>query len=237
VRPRATTTNGSQISNQGTVTFDGKSEPSPPTGPWLNTVDNTPPASHVTALGATQGAPSFTVQWSADNAPPDLKDYTVCVREDNGPYRAWRTNTSATADTFMATRTDHLNHTYAFYSVARDLVGNMENPPTNPDFDTQTLSTTGVAPGPTWTLALAGARPNPARGTIHVSFTLANRDKATLEMIDVAGRRVERREVGTLGPGPHVVTLGGAPRLKSGIYFLRLTQGEDVLRSRVVLVR
>ena len=197
--------NGTQISNQAVLTFDGVGQNTPT---WLNTVDETPPTSHVVALGGTQGAPSFTVQWSADGAPPDLKDYTVCVREDNGPYRAWRTNTAAVSDTFMASRTDHTVHTYSFYSIARDQVGNMETAPANPDYDTQTLSTTGVEPGSGWRLALGGARPNPAHGSINVWFTLANREPAALEMIDIAGRRVTRREVGSMGAGPHLVNLG-----------------------------
>jgi hypothetical protein len=42
-------------------------------------------------------------------------------------------------------------HTYAFYSVARDMTGNIEPPPPAPD--AQTLSTTAVAmdrDGPHW---------------------------------------------------------------------------------------
>ncbi len=58
-------------------------------------------------------------------------------------------------------------------------------------------------------LSLAGLRPNPATGrglTIH--FSLVSTEPASLEMLDLAGRRVQAREVGALGPGPHVVHLG-----------------------------
>ena len=68
-------------------------------------------------------------------------------------------------------------------------------------------------------------------------FTLPNRDPATLELIDIAGRRLMRREVGSLGPGPHLMTMGAATRLKSGIYFLRLIRGDQVLHARVALIR
>jgi hypothetical protein len=34
-----------------------------------------------------------------------------------------------------------------------------------------------------------------------------------------------------------VVQLGASPRLRSGLYFLRLIQGERVLKARVVLMR
>ena len=72
---------------------------------------------------------------------------------------------------------------------------------------------------------------------MNVWFTLPNRDPAKLELIDIAGRRVIRQEVGSLGPGPHAVTLGATPRLRSGLYFLRLTQGARMLKARVVLMR
>jgi hypothetical protein len=72
---------------------------------------------------------------------------------------------------------------------------------------------------------------------IHAWFTLPSRDPATLELIDIAGRRVVRHEVGAWGPGPQVLTLGASPRLTSGLYFLRLTQAGRVLNARVVLMR
>ncbi len=85
-------------------------------------------------------------------------------------------------------------------------------------------------------LALEGARPNPTTGALRVWLTLPSREAATLELIDVAGRRVLRRDVGSLGPGAHGVALDAA-RLRPGLYFIRLAQGASVRRSRVVVVR
>ena len=56
-------------------------------------------------------------------------------------------------------------------------------------------------------------------------------------MIDLASRRVVRRDVGALGPGQHLVVLDSSPGLRSGLYFLRLTQDGHRLTSRVVLIR
>jgi hypothetical protein len=50
-------------------------------------------------------------------------------------------------------------------------------------------------------------------------FTLPNRERATLDVVDVLGRRVLRREVGSLGPGVHSVTLEAAPPIRPGLYF------------------
>ena len=231
VRPRSTTTNGTGITNVATLTFDSKQQSTPTVS---NTVDNTPPASHVTGVAPTTGALSQTVSWVADNSP-DVKDYTVCVAEDGGPYRAWRTNTTVTTDTLGAS-TDHHAHTYKLYSQARDQVGNIQPTPTNPDVTV--ASAVDVEPARAWTLALEGPRPNPARdGSLHVWLTLASREPATLDLIDIAGRRVARRDVGSLGPGPHVVTFTPSLAPRAGLYFLRLAQGGRMVHGRVVVIR
>jgi hypothetical protein len=156
------------------------------------------------------------------------------VAEDGGPYRVWRLNTTATTDTLVPPG-NHQVHQYAFYSVARDLSGNIEPPPPGPDATTQSRAAVDDA-GPL-RLALQGARPNPATSAIRVWFTLPTNEPATLEVVDVAGRRMLRREIGTLGPGSHSVTLDTAPMLSPGLYFLRLSQGTRRLTDRVVVMR
>src|SRR5437867_5806894 len=59
-------------------------------------------------------------------------------------------------------------------------------------------------------LALEGLSPNPATGALNVSFTLPNAAPAMLELLDVSGRRIAAREVGSLGAGFHFVRLDEA---------------------------
>jgi hypothetical protein len=85
--------------------------------------------------------------------------------------------------------------------------------------------------------ALEGARPNPAfGGRMLVHFALPDGAPATLELLDVAGRRVRERAVGGLGAGRHFVDLSGGQRLAPGLYFLRLTQGANQRVARATLV-
>jgi uncharacterized repeat protein (TIGR01451 family) len=234
VQPSASAADSSQIQNQASIAFDNHAPET--TLPVVNTLDKQPPASEVLDLDPTIGSSSFTVNW-VSNAPPDLGDFTIYVAEDAGPYNIWMgmQNTTLTSGTYTPRPG---GHTYKFYSEAHDRSGNVEGPPTNPDYDAQTYSTVAVeSDAGASRLALEGARPNPARGVISVAFSLPNTERATLELIDIAGRRVARREVGSLGPGRHVLALGGSPRLRSGLYFLRLIQGQRVLRARVVLMR
>jgi hypothetical protein len=85
--------------------------------------------------------------------------------------------------------------------------------------------------------ALHGARPNPAvsGNGVLVSFTLPDAAPATLELLDVGGRRVSERHV--TGPGARIVNLSEGLALEPGVYLIRLTQGTHSLTSRVTVMR
>ena len=85
-------------------------------------------------------------------------------------------------------------------------------------------------------LALAGFAPNPSPRGASVAFTLPDDSPATLEVHDIAGRLVMRRDVGALGAGRHVVAFGSDARLDSGMYLIRLRSaaGQRVARGVVM---
>jgi len=84
--------------------------------------------------------------------------------------------------------------------------------------------------------ALEGFRPNPAVGLPIVSLTLAKSEPARLEVFDLRGRLVLRRDLSGLGAGRHSVSLDDGARLAPGVYVLRLTQGDQVARVRGVVL-
>ncbi len=86
-------------------------------------------------------------------------------------------------------------------------------------------------------LALAGLRPNPAGPNPSVTFTLPDASPARLEVLDVGGRRILARDVGSLGPGTHVVSLDLQRPLPPGLYLLRLTHGDRAVTARSVVSR
>jgi hypothetical protein len=101
-----------------------------------------------------------------------------------------------------------------------------------------------VIAGETWVtvpaaldLALLGARPNPAERDLFVAFALPRAGAARLDLIDVAGRIVRAREVGSLGAGRHTVNLGEGGPLPMGVYVLRLSMDGRAVTSRVSVVR
>jgi len=89
------------------------------------------------------------------------------------------------------------------------------------------------APG----LALEGLWPNPTADVFNVSLSLISSERATLELVDVGGRMIVHREIGSLGTGRHLVSLGSAVNLRAGIYLVRLTQAGRSIVSRVCVIR
>jgi cytochrome c5 len=86
------------------------------------------------------------------------------------------------------------------------------------------------------TLALRAALSNPG-DRVAISFSLPSAAPATVELIDIQGRRILSRDVGSMGAGIHEVALDPGRRLPSGVYFVRLTQGNRFVTAKAVLTR
>ena len=91
----------------------------------------------------------------------------------------------------------------------------------------------GVGEPPGAGFSLHRVRPTPSRGRLGVDLSLPDARPARLELIDVAGRRVAAREVGSLGAGTHHVEL--ASDLRAGVYLVRLTR-EGLARTTKAVV-
>lgn len=85
--------------------------------------------------------------------------------------------------------------------------------------------------------ALNRVSPNPVVDRFSVSFSLPSAAPARLELIDLAGRRVFSKDVGSLGAGSHHLEIDGAHSFAPGMYFLRLAQSGQMLSSRVVIAQ
>jgi len=85
-------------------------------------------------------------------------------------------------------------------------------------------------------LALLGAYPNPMRSDLTVALSLAGAGSASLELLDLAGRRIALREVGSLGAGSHRVTLLNGRSVRPGLYLVRLAQGGQTRSLKVAVL-
>jgi hypothetical protein len=84
-------------------------------------------------------------------------------------------------------------------------------------------------------LAPAGSNPSRANG-FRVRFSLTGAEPASLEVVDVSGRRISARSVGSFGAGTHTLELADEAQIKPGLYFVRLRQGERVRMIRLAKI-
>jgi hypothetical protein len=87
-------------------------------------------------------------------------------------------------------------------------------------------------------LAMLGFFPNPSRdGAPRVAFVLPVAGEATLELLDIGGRRVAEHRFDRLEAGAHQWDVSRDARLAPGVYVSRVTQGGRSMSRRVTLLR
>ena len=90
---------------------------------------------------------------------------------------------------------------------------------------------------------LIGNRPNPFNPTTTISYVVAgaSETRVTLDVFDLAGRKIVRLTDAIRTPGEHSVVWNGVDagerRLASGVYFARLTVGEDVDVLKMIMLK
>jgi len=190
-------------------------------------VDHVAPA-QPTGLVAAYSGGQTNLGWSA-NTENDLDSYRI--------YRATSADFTPALDNRIATQ---ISTSYAdvgpagrYYKVsAVDVNGNESGfALITPDETTEVDFERPVA------FALEGVRPNPAnRSRLNVAFALPSGAAARLDLIDVSGRRVISREVGSLGAGRHTVNLSEGRAVAPGLYWVRFTQGANERAARVAVI-
>ncbi|HEX3086623.1 MAG TPA: DUF4214 domain-containing protein, partial [Pyrinomonadaceae bacterium] len=134
VMPKAGLATNTQINNQATIVFD-KNTPID-TNAFVNTIDNSNPTSNVTALSSSQPIHSFLVKWAGADTGSGLRDYTVFVSANGGPFTVWLADTTDTSRYFYG----NASTSYSFYTIARDLAGNTQTAKTAADAATTTTA-------------------------------------------------------------------------------------------------
>ncbi len=69
--------------------------------------------------------------------------------------------------------------------------------------------------------AMLGASPNPFRASTRIRYSLADWANVSLEVYDVLGRQVSKRELGLLPPGEHDAVLD-REGLSTSVYLVRV---------------
>ena len=178
-------------------------------------VDNLGPAPP-TPFNGTYSAGATHLTWGA-NTEHDLGGYRL-YRGVTADFEPGPSNLVATINT---TSYDDVGPAGDYYKLSAADVNGNESTFTS----LGPGQITGVGQEPL-AFALEGIRPNPTSGLeLAVHFVLAPGVAASLELVDVAGRRIVAREVGSLGEGRHTLNLGAGRHLAPGLYLVRLRQG------------
>lgn len=143
VSPRTGLPTRTEIRNQAQIVFDTNEPIDTPV--WLNTLDTDAPSSEVATLPDAQETAVINVQWSGNDTGSGVKNFTIWVSEDYGPWTVWLRDTPATSETYLG----FPGRTYQFMSTASDHARNMEPWPSDADATIQILPPTPPVITPT----------------------------------------------------------------------------------------
>jgi hypothetical protein len=106
--------------------IDGDTQTPPIAAQSTTLVDGTPPSSSVAALSNFNAA-SFTVSWSGQDSSSGagVASFSIYYSDNGGPFTLWQSATSQKSAVFSGLD----GHSYGFYSVATDNVGNIQSTP------------------------------------------------------------------------------------------------------------
>ena len=127
-------------------------------------------------------------------------------------------------------------HTYSFYALAKDNVGNVEI--VKPTVVTRDIanSVENLEDGLPVEYSLGQNYPNPFNPVTVIRFSLPHKAKVLLEVFNLLGQRVEVLIDKELEASSYKVDFN-AKRLSSGIYFYRLISDNFVQTKKMLLLK
>jgi hypothetical protein len=231
LKPRESAVSGGRIMAQANIRFDGE--------PLLTNVDSLridalPPTSQVTNVQLLD-ATNARVRWSGQDDPQGtgVRSYDLYVRRDAEPYRLALAQVNGTEAVLPLAS----GSSYGFYTRASDNASNLQPTPAG---DQATIGLPGIVDAPgddvPRIFALYQNVPNPFRGQAIIRFDLPREADATLEIYNVAGRRVTTLLGGKRFPaGRHQAMVDGR-EFPAGVYFYRLRAGDQVSSRKLIFL-
>jgi len=231
VSPVANLPSGTALRNRATIVFD-LNEPIL-TNEYVNTLDIRAPVTTMISLPESLPADSITVRWTASDAIGEsgVQSTTLFSSKDGGPFA------SVGATFFDSLRVSvESGSEYSFYALSKDFVGNSEQ---QRPAVVSTMVVSGVATeddAVPFVFGLDANYPNPFNPVTTIQYTLPTPGSTRLEVFDVTGRLVARLVDSSLAAGRHSATWD-ARNVASGVYFYRLSQGNNLKTMPMVLLK
>ncbi len=218
-----------KISNEASIIFDQNEQVKTPV--WSNTIDIESPVSSVNQLPSTIHDTIFTVKWHGTDNESGIGFYWVYFSENGGQWQKWLNTHGLDSAVFVG----KLGNTYAFYCLAADLLGNLEQK--QPLIETQTTVTTSIKI-PDKKSEVNGymlyVYPNPFQGKTTIAFNLPYGTEIKLVLTDALGKEIKVLKNGYFDKGLTHFELNGND-YTSGIYNIKLTTKDCLLNSRLII--
>jgi hypothetical protein len=241
VKPKQGLSTGTRIENLAWVTFDYMTWACPMDSiPIFNTIDASPPNSWVHSLPDTIDLANFQVCWSGADDPlgSGIRDYAIHVSDNGGSYTVWLMNTASTCSTFTGIN----GHTYCFYSIARDNVGNIQD---QVDSIACTRVMTAVEEESESnlpkTFSLSQNYPNPFNPQTVIQYALPHDCEVQIVIYNVLGQKVRTLVNEYQKAGYKRVEWDSkseqGEEVASGIYFYRIHSGEFHQVKKMVVIK
>ena len=232
VLPNQDLASGIELINEASIVFD-TNEPIL-TGPWINTIDRTPPVSNIVSLDSLQTETTFNVQWTGVDDYSGIETYSIYVSENHGPFQLWLEDTTSNFAMFEGEESTH----YAFFSIARDSVGNTERMKFDPEAETFLIPTSITDEDRSIPVdyELHQNYPNPFNPATTIHFALPEAGEVQLTVYDILGRKVDTLVDGYKDAGYYEAVFD-AGHLSSGVYIYQLRAGDFVETKRLLLLK
>jgi hypothetical protein len=200
-----------------------------------HSVDNLAPAAPLLLTAQRVGA-DVNLRWNRAVAP-DLRDYSVYRQTASGVTPVPINFLTSSEDTIAV---DPNAPTSALYYIvtAYDVHAN-QSAPSN-EASVQALTGIGNTPAIT-ALTVLQNQPNPFAATTDLRVGLPAASDLSIEVFDVAGRRVRTQALARQSAGWRSIPFDGRDdgghRLASGVYFYRVTANGKTVTNKMVIAR
>ncbi len=200
-----------------------------------HSVDNLAPAAPL-MLTAQRVGSNVNLKWNGVHVR-DLKDYSVYRKTSSGVTPV-PINFLASSEDTVAVDTGAPASALYYIVTAYDVHAN-QGPPSN---EASVQATTGVGnTPPIATLTVLQNQPNPFGGTTDLRIGLPSNSDVSIEVFDVAGRRVRTQALAQQAAGWRTVPFDGRDQagrpLASGVYFYRITASGKMVTNKMVIAR